>query len=288
VQRVDRLDQVDVLALSMALFDDAKHALYWSVGLGVLATVLSLLGSIWTDVWNPSLWLGLGSAIAVTLSYAQFRRYDIRYSLSSQAKRLELLVRGLDWVCPQTIRTKLLQEAGARTRRKSDSYRAEATAYYDTAKQFGPGRLLDMVQESAMFTAALYRALRGWLIWATAVTAGVTLLSGWLLLVIDVPSDLRTRFGQLAVAIVPALITLGLLAWIFKLGDLATAIEDIDAEFECLRARGAPDLIDVLQLTQEYTAQIAQGIVIPGWLWERQRPELNALWAERRRQKQTT
>jgi hypothetical protein len=88
--------------------------------------------------------------------------------------------------------------------------------------------------------------------------------------------------------VVPALITLGLLTWIFKLGDLVAAIEDIDEELECLRGRGAAELVDVLQLTQEYTAQLAHGIVIPGWLWNRQREELNALWAERRRQARST
>jgi hypothetical protein len=282
------MEQVDLLALSIALFDGAKYALYWSVGLGIVATALSLVGSVWTEAWNPPLWLGLASTMAAVFSYAQFRRYEVRYSLSSEAKRLELLVRALDWVCPQTIRSRLLKEAGTATRRKSEAYRAEASAYYDTAEQFGPSRLLEMVQESAMFTAALYRALCGWLIWAIVVTAGVTLLSGWVLLVIEVPADLRIRFGQVAVAVVPALFTLGLLTWIFKLGDLVAAIEDIDDELECLRARGEPELIDVLQLTQEYTAQIAQGIAIPGWLWDRQRDELNALWTERRRQAGST
>jgi hypothetical protein len=193
-----------------------------------------------------------------------------------------LLENGLGWAVPSATRTDLRNRAGKSARDAAGEHIAAARTYYSSDHAPGADRLLDNVQESAFFTFNQYRPLRNCLLLALICVLVGTGLAGWVVLVSATPQDVRVKLGQLLLAFIPATISLGLVSWSFKLTDLASAIQDVDRELEQLRLAGSPPDREVMRLMGEYNCQIAQGVLIPGPVWNYLQPQLNALWDERR------
>ena len=287
---VSETSTVDVLALSMALMHQAKRHLWLSIGLSVTAAAIGVI-TIPSPIDTDPTWGPVAACLAALLalgSYVMFRRYELRYELTSEAKRLALLERGLGWPLSPATRLRLRNRAGLGASRLVSGYRAAADVYYASDKSPGPARLLDLIHESAFFTFNLFRTLRNILLVVLTVLMVVAAGVGWAALVSVETHEVRVTVGRMVMALIPAVMSVGLVSWSFRLTDLANEIEGVTRELDRLRAEGSSrragsDAIDGrVQLLHRSRSSRCRTRC-----YRRLRGYLNELWAERRRSEQT-
>lgn len=271
------------LQLSFALMGEAKLYLLFSIIFGVLTTIIGVLISFLSSEWRNEWGLGAAalSSLFAIVSFVFFRKYEGKYDLASEAKRFALFENGLGWVIPVKVLTDINNRAGERASKAGTLI--EVSEYYASTKNSGPSRLLDHLLESAFFTFNLYRTLQEILGVVIIILFGAVAVIGWAYLVSPETQDFRVMIGQFIVVLIPAILSIGLVSSWFKLRDLSHYIELIFIEAEGMRR---PTEREVVRLVSEYNCRIAQGLPIPGLLYNHRRNYLNKLWAQRKRRAQ--
>jgi hypothetical protein len=270
----------------MAILAEAKRNLTWAVAFAVAASLLGFASVVQPTREAPTdVVASFIAAVVGVASFVFFRIYESRYDLAAEAKRLALVEDGLGLPVPAALYTSVLSRAGRSARDRALRFLDAAASYYASTEPPGTRRLIEMVAESAFHTFHAFRTLRGVLVGILVLVAALAVLAAWFGLVAPASPEFRTGTATALALAVPAVLSLGLLNWIIRLGDLASSIERVYSAMEALAELSDPPVAEVSYLTSEYNCALAQGIVVPDFVWLRIRDQINSLWEAKLRAK---
>lgn len=266
--------------LARLLFDSAAHRWYLGTGLalgvGLWVTCLNVM-TLHGDVALSGAILG---ALLLLVSYALRLRSERLYDLAETMRRQSVLTEALDWPVAALQMRDWRQDAGRQIRALANANPRDL-GYYSTKKAAGPERLAEMTIESAFYTRSLYGRLSSRIWIALIVVLAMLALVPLAALTAAIPTSTDLLVARILCALIPLLLTIDLVGWVLRLTSKVRAIRDIEQDIGRLSGTEEMQLPHVMRLVSEYNCQLAKGIPVHRWLYDRWRGEISDLWCRK-------
>jgi hypothetical protein len=266
--------EITLRDVSTGYFDEAKT--WWIVGL-VCKLASPVLGAALV-VWNllppatPLIVLALASVAELCI----WRSDILKGSGESWLRKLDLYD-SFDWKIPAE------EEAGAigdLSRRQHRSFRAKALArdYFASTEPPGSRRALENAKESAWWTRRLAKQMGYLCLGATAIALIGTVAA--LLITMQTVQNLALlpSIGRFAIAVLLAILSVGVLRLTVSYYGFATKAEATENQAKSRLDAGILDDVTAIRIWQEYHLARAAAPMLPTGLWQRHRPNWNAIW----------
>lgn len=266
--------------LSRLLFDAAASKWYIAIGLEVSAGLLAVILGI-IEPAGVGAFLGTAVVAFVLLgAYALRLWFEDQYDAAETTRRQSVLTEALDWAIDTVQMSDWQAKAGNRVRSRLE-VQPRDPSYYATERGFGAERLAEMTIESAFYTRRLYAKVRfwAWIMFVGAALASLFVIT--LLLTTAVPDSVNLVAAKAVYSFVPVVIAIDIFGWALRLGRLGSAIRSVEAGLQQLIDADNAELQEVLRWVSEYNCQVAQGIPILNWLFDRWHDEIADLWNQR-------
>jgi hypothetical protein len=260
--------------LSKSFYDRAKRLWGLAIVLKVSAVGLGVIFVTYNVATELAPWsLAVLAIVAESIQW----RSDVLRGRAEQLKRKIELSDGLGWPLPMSDFSDLLAKVSKRT--LSNLEASSEQEYFASAKEAGPVRALENLQESAWWSKHLSHAmLVGCAIVAAVLIGGSIAI---LVLTIDAAQNVASleNTSKLVSAVISLAVSLGLTQLIA--GYYVFSQSSTDSERAATAATASKELpteVDALKLMYDYQLARAFAPMIPDWLWNLRRTELNALW----------
>lgn len=263
--------------LSRLLFDSAANKWYAALALEVIAGGMAVGFNFLNLAGDTRLWAAAGVALLAVLAYTLRQWFEWQYDLAETMRRQSLLTEGIGLSISNMLYSEWRRRSGQRILAKLTAKPRDA-GYYETTRRVGPKRLLEMTQESAFWTRALYARLR-----ALAIVLSVV---GTLLIVAlfmslsfqSIPDSLASSIAYAAFLLVPVLLSLNMIGWTLKLNRLINGIAKVESDMETLHKSSNIDEPSVLRLIFEYNCQLAAGFPIHNLVFKLSHDAIQKEW----------
>lgn len=264
--------------LSRLLFD--KAAGNWYLGLFV-ELLAGVLGIVFLGLLNFSANTNLVISVLLfsiwVYTYWLKLRSEDYYDNAETMRRQSVLTEGLDWEISKTAFSKWRLKAGNKILEKLEIKKRDEN-YYATKKEAGPKRLLEMTAESAFYTRNLYVKLNERLWLSFIVITFLTVLCLGLTSTEVLTSSLKVQIAYFIFLFLPVILSIDILRWALKLGQLTKEIFDIEDKLELLSKEANLDIAQVMRLVSEYNCQVVQGIPIRNYFFKIWHDEIDSHW----------
>lgn len=195
------------------------------------------------------------------------RKLDVQDSFGWEIPSTEfsdLLVR-----CPQSV--------------KARAQRENATEpYFASSEPAGPTRALHNVSESAWWTKHLAESMAR--ICTTALVLGV--IGALVVLIIALQTlhehTAEVNTARIVTGFLMLLLSTGLIKLMLGYSSLAKKAGSSEVAACRLLQTQQPEQLDAFRVMYEYHVDRATGLIIPTWIWNRRKDELNQIWATHR------
>jgi hypothetical protein len=274
---------VELLGMIRAEYSRAKTFVYWGYGFELVAAVAGVLVIRFVPDQYGALAALLVAAVA-TVGYFFKRRYDAIRSYAEEARRVVVLMKGLDYRISEKKRAELEKPFSASARQVAKQKLEENRSYFSTTATYGPLKIFDMLQESAFWTHSLMEKAAKY---AGGLSLGFVALVGLALYFMAfVTTGLKQNWASdLFVATVLIFLTSGILLLRNAYVQIGAKITRIDDELEAIReAKHAPTVNEVLARLNEYDCRLMEAPVLPDFIYEWNKSELNAAWDKRQQE----
>jgi hypothetical protein len=184
----------------------------------------------------------------------------------------------LGWEIPNTEFSDLLVRCPRSVKARAKRYNA-TEAYFASNEPVGPTRALQNVSESAWWTKHLAESMSH--ICMTALVLGVI---GALVVLIIALQTLREHTAQVNTARIVTgflmlLLSTGLIKLMLGYASLAKKAGTSEAAACRLLQLHEVKQLDAFRVMYEYHVDRASGLIIPTWIWNLRKNELNHIWA---------
>ena len=216
---------------------------------------------------------------ALAVAYACFGYlYKQSRSLAERARRLTLLKGGLGESLSAPEFRELLGRFSDSVTRNAKTI--DSSGYYDCQSQPGPGRLVEMIEESAFWSEDLYRhSSRRAILWA----GGGLLLSVMMVTLVAIPginAELGMNSGRVVFALVPFLLSGEVFGSAAAYGVAAHELARILAQLEIQKAKGITPQAALVLFAEYNSAVEGAPPIFPG-IYKARRSDLNERWSRR-------
>lgn len=262
------------------LFDEAANNFYLSLIIEIVAGLLAVgitLVSLPEEGGFAFALIGFG---LLAYSYYLRLRFDDQYDTAETMRRQPVLSEALDWPISsvQFSDWKVRASKAALQRTKLEK---RADDYYETKSDFGAKKLLEMTAESAFYTRCLYTKLRGILV-TMLVFSMIAVAIVFSVLPLNLVSDqIALRIAYVIYLLLPIILSLDLLGWVFKLSRLSKSIKEVESDVERLLKEKRVDEKQAMRLVSEYNCQVSCGFPIHNILFRLWHDEIRELWENR-------
>jgi hypothetical protein len=260
-------------ALQRAQYDEAKLRYRWRL-FGHAGTLVAALVSAFAPA--PVAYIFAVAALA-SESLAWWFRYDGARlkSLADEARRYVLIVEALGMPTDAVTYTSIRQRITKRAERSAAKF--EHPTYYASKAPPGPRRLKECMQESAFWSAHLYRKAA----WRALFLPFALTLLVFVILLVALPLAPRDSPLLIARALILVLAFIVASDEIGRVLDWYVAGNEADQIYRRLESINLASSEPILIAFADYEAITAPAPPIPNGVYEAHHQRLDALWQER-------
>lgn len=262
-------------ALAQALDHCAKR--WW--GASLLAKLVGFAIGACINLLPPE---PVPFVVAVCTVLAEFCLYrsDAIKSTAQQFRRKLDLQDGLGWQIPNRDLSDLLVRCSSWVKKRARTHRI-TEPYFASTDPPGPARALRNVSESAWWTKHLSERMATYC-WSTVILG---VIGSFASLIVTLQAT-STHTAQVNVArIVTAFLMLFLSLGLIKLAIGYSSLSKNSASSEAAAERAlqtTPEELAAFKVMYDYLLNRAAGPLIPTWIWNMRKDELNQTWKEHR------
>jgi len=260
-------------ALARALDSCAK----WWWGASFLFQGLSFAAGISVVLPIPAEPIPFIVAAFTLISLLSMYRSDAIKSLAQGLRRKLDLYDSFGWEIPPLDYSDLCVRCprSAKVRARLDG---SVEPYFLSTELQGPVRALENVSESAWWSKHLAERMRSYCIVLMATGLVVSVIVLIVALQTVGQSDVRASVARIVAALLMFLFSAGVVRLGMGYHELAKSAERSEQDAINMNKSGEPKLVDTLRVMSEYHLARAVGPLIPTWVWNCHRDELNAVW----------
>jgi len=277
------LREVALTGMFRAEYSRAKRFVYWGYGVDVVAAVLGIFTIGLVPIRYAPL-ASLGVAVLVVFGYLLKHQYDVIRSYAEAARRITVLVKGVNFKLTEKKYAELEKPFSRKAREEANMAMEKNQAYFATVADHGPVKLFEMLQESAFYTHMLMEKTAKYAGWMTIGFFTLLILALYLIAFV-VPELGQNLNSNLVVGIMLIYLTSGALRIRGVYQDIGAKIRQIDDEMENRRElKRKPTLLEVFGLLNEYDCLMMEVPVIPDIVFDINQVELNSIWDKRKQE----
>lgn len=283
---MDEKNTLKILGLHRAEFEKAKtkekHSWMCEAVVGATAVLCVLTGIIepYISQFTNVAWIiyaltiiALTSSVVKWVFLFQVKRNK---NMAERARRVLLLINGLDYVISQKESTDLITSFSVT---EEEGRQWEDPSYFVSRGKAGYERLASMIQESAFSSKHLYAASakRSWLWFIMTFLASIAILF--------ILPGVRSQRWSIAIAqmictLLVFLISIDFLGRALEYSEASITAGRVDDRLENLRASNFSE-DDLVLIWGDYNAAVQEAPLIPTSVYEKHKDRLNRLFSQR-------
>ncbi len=262
------------------LFDESANIFYFSLGIEILAGLLAVVVNFFSIPEELSFIFAVAGFSLLAISYYLRLRFDGQYDTAETMRRQAVFSEALDWpISSVQFSDWKMRASKATTQRIAIEKRDED--YYQTKKNYGARKLLEMTAESAFYTRCLYTKLER-IVSALLVLGVILVILVFTILPLNVVSNqLSLRIAYIIFLLLPIVLTTDLFGWKLKLSRLIKSIKEVETDIERLQKEKRVDEKQAMRLVAEYNCQVVSGFPIHNWLFKLWHDDIKKMWEDR-------
>ncbi len=184
---------------------------------------------------------------------------------------------GLGWKISKQEKADLILEVSNTI--KKAGYGTEDSPYFDSRKEVSARRVAENLNQSAWYTKHLAKKMSSLLFVLSTIALGLFVLT---LVVFHSPSlqQWGATLGRIVITVLALTIAYGYLRLGFQYRSLSSQAEKAsDGASQLLELETLTE-IQAIRILHEYQIACVTAPMIPDWLWNRTKDELNRLWEQ--------
>jgi hypothetical protein len=262
-------------ALAKALDDCAKR--WWGASLG--AKGLGFLTGALISVLPPEPIPFIVAGYTIVAELCSYRSDTVKNSAQQFRRKLDLQD-GFGWPIPNADLSDLLVRCSAWVKQRARTHPV-GEPYFASTDPPGPLRALKNVCESAWWTKHLAQRMATYC-W-TAMILGIIISFIVMIVVIQATSTHSTQVNvaKMVTAFLMLFLSLGLVKLALGYGSLGKNSESSEKAADRAQ-QGTPDELGAFKVMYDYHLNRAAGPLLPTWLWNMRKDDLNQSWRELR------
>lgn len=280
-ERDDR--DIELLGMMRAEYSRAKRFAYWGYCFEFIAAVAAVL----VIRFAPAKYSAIAPLVVAALAALGFwlkRKYENIRSYAEEVRRATFLMVGIDYHLSEKRRTELEKPFSRQAKEIAKQKIEDNKSYFATAAQHGPLKLFDMLQESAFWQYSLMEKAAKYTGWISYGFIFLVALALYFMAFITTGPK-QDWASELFVTIILVFLTTGMLHLRKTYSEIGDRIKMIDNEMESIRnSKQEPSLTNVLALIDEYNCLLMEAPVIPDFIYNWNKDELNAIWDKRKKE----
>lgn len=259
------------------VYDKSKFWLGFNLTTAFLTAALAITATFFNEVSSSFGFVFFGVALQLAAVGSRYRS-DSLYDLGEEIRIALTQLDGLGHSIPQLSWLIIREKVG-----NFQNLPAAPTLgnYYDSKEPPGPGRLIEIIQESAFWTSTLTR--KASLAYFILSVAGIALTFAVIVYAATALNDIEL-IRRVGIA-VPTAFTFWATSDLFALAlgyhKLHKSTGKISEQASALSALPSIDPTEALLLFSDYNRALACGPVIPRWIFSIKQLEIHSLWASR-------
>lgn len=276
---------IELLGMWRAEYTRAKSFVYWGYSLEFIAAitgilVIRLVPDIY-GVWASPLVAGLAAT-----GYFLKRHYDTIRSYAEEARRVGVLMKGVDYRISEKKRGELEKPFSSNAKKIAKQKLDENRSYFATTNNYGHLKVLNMLQESAFYTHSLLeKAAKYAGFMSIFLTILVFLALYFMAFVTTGPK--QNWASDIFIASVLGFLTSGMWLLHNKYKEIGTRIKHIDDELDAMReAKSELTLLNVFAKLNEYDCLLMEAPVVPDFIHMWNHDKLDSEWKRRQKEYQ--
>lgn len=264
---------VSIQKLMTAQFAEAKQWWFWANILKLSVIIITTVSIVEQE--QPE-WIWILTAL-LTAAYVVLQwNTDALQGKAEAVRRKFDFQNGLGWEITEQEKAAML--IGASRAVKETAYGLEESPYYDSQEPVSLRRAVENLMQSAWYTSHQARVMSKWVF---AVSTVIFVLAGVSMVVVLQSPPLLSwgpTIGRTIVTVLVFSLAMGYIhlgfryRFLFRQAEKAVDRASILLELETIAE------IPTIQLFHEYQIVCAAAPMIPDWLWNRNKRELNRLW----------
>ncbi len=269
-------------ALAKALDDCAKR--WWGASLG--AKGLGFLTGALISVLPPEPVPFIVAACTLIAELCAYRSDAIKGSAQQFRRKLDLQD-GFGWQIPNTDHSDLLVRCSSWVKTRARTYPVNEP-YFAATDPPGPVRALKNVCESAWWTKHLAQRMATYC-W-TIMVVGV--IGSFITLIVALQATsthtVQVNVAKLVTAFLMLFLSLGVIKLALGYSSLSKNSESSERAADRALQAATPEELGAFKVIYDYHLNRAAGPLLPTWLWNLRKDDLNQTWKEHRNGTVTT
>ncbi len=262
-----------VQQLMQAQFAEAKQWWFRANVSRILVVIITTASLLWK---GQSEWIWMLAAL-LTAAYVVLQwRSDALHGKAEVVRRKLDFQNGLGWEISEQEKAEMFIEA-SRAARKS-AHKPEKSPYYDSQEPVSFRRAVENLRQSAWYTSHQAKEMSKWVFVVSTIIFVLAIIS--MVVVLQSPSIQQwgPTIGRTIVTVLVFLLAMGYIHFGFRYRSLSQQAEKAFSRASNLLELDAVSEIPTIQLLHEYQIACAAAPMIPEWLWNRRKDELNRMW----------
>lgn len=263
-------------SLAKALDDCAKR--WWGASLG--AKGLGFLTGALSTVLPPEPVPFVVAAFTLIAELCAYRSDAIKSDAQKFRRKLDLQD-GFGWQIPSTDRSDLLVRCSSWVKNRARTHEV-TEPYFAATDPPGPRRALKNLCESAWWTKHLAQRMATYC-W-TIMVIGVTGSFITLIIALQATSThtVQVNVAKFVTAFLMFFLSLGVVKVALGYSSLSKNSESSERGADRALQSAIPEELDAFKAVYDYHLNRAAGPLLPTWLWNLRKDELNQTWQEHR------
>ena len=258
-----------------AQFEEAKRWWLWANVSRLLVVIVTVVSLLWKD-WLDWIWL-LPAGFTVTHSLLQWRADTLQGKADAITRKLEFQD-GFGWKISEQEKADLSLEVSDKVKRKA--YGTEESPYFDSRQEVFARKAVENLKQSAWYTRHLAKKMAKYVLMLCACAAVLALLSIFVIVFSPPLQRWGPNIGRIVIIVLAFMVAYGYLRLSFQYRSLSSQAEKSSNRASRLLELETLTEIQAIRLLHEYQIARVTAPMIPDWLWNRTKDELNRLWEQ--------
>lgn len=268
-------ESISIRLLMAAQFDEAKRWWLWANVSRLLVVIVTVFSLFWKE-WLDWIWL-LPAGLTVTHSLSQWRADTLQGKADAITRKLEFQD-GFGWKISEQDKADLILEVSDKVKKKAHG--TEDSPYFYSRQEVFTRRAVENLKQSAWYTRHLARKMAQY-VFALCVFASVLALLSIFVIVFSPPLQRwGPNIGRIVIIVLTFMVAYGYLRLSFQYRSLSSQAEKSSNRASRLLELETLTEIQAIRLLHEYQIARVTAPMIPDWLWNRTKDELNRLWEQ--------
>ncbi|MCY4081869.1 MAG: hypothetical protein OXF54_16625 [Caldilineaceae bacterium] len=268
-------ESISIRLLMAAQFDEAKRWWLWANVSRLLVVIVTVISLFWKE-WLDWIWL-LPAGFTVTHSLLQWRADTLQGKADAITRQLELQD-GFGWKISEQEKADLSLEVSDKVKKKAQG--TEESPYFDSRQEAFARRAVENLKQSAWYTRHLAKKMAKYVFVLCAFAAVLALISIFVIVFSPPLHRWGPNIGRIVIIVLVFVVAYGYLRLGFQYRSLSSQAEKSSNRASRLLELETLTEIQAIRLLHEYQIARVTAPMIPGWIWNIMKGDLNRLWEQ--------